>query len=143
MGPQDYAFHWNAELTDGTIIRQFDSEGKEHSFSEVQDKEDSLVYFWLELQESPEPLKVGVSLVDGCFNINDFVIHPLKDDKPWVHLKPEFRVINFRRIRQHFDGELEFKNLDMDYFIGWQTTYDGKNYKKLLAIDSQGNWWMS
>lgn len=129
-----YIFHWHAKLTDGTIIHQFDETG-EHSFKEVQERQDDLVYFWLEYTgPGNEPFIVGVDLVNGSFNINDFVLDCLKEDSDWTPLNPELRVINFRRIRHHFNQSFEETGMDIDYFIGWQTTFEGKNYKKLLRV---------
>lgn len=143
MGNQDdYAFHWRAKFTDGTILKQFDEDGTAHSFVEVQAKEDALVFFWLEAVDSPDPFSIGVSLTDGAFNINEFVINALREDKPWSIYNPEFRIINFRRVREHFTLD-EPRGHDVDYFIGWQVTHDGKNYKKLLCFNSNGEWWMS
>lgn len=138
-----YAFHWKAKLTDGTIISQFEDDGSVHSFTDVQDKEDSLIYFWLELQNSPEPFNVGVSLVNGSFNINEFVIHSLKDDYPWELIHTDFRIIHFRRIRKHFTEGVGQTGDECEYFIGWQTTHEGKNYKKLLKIGSDGTFGLS
>lgn len=135
-------FHWRAEFTDGTIVKQYDDDGTPHKFQEVQDREDSLVYFWLELMDAPNTTVIGVDLTDGSFNINDFVINPLKDDEPWAAFGPEFRVINFRRVRKHMNT-LGEQWEDMDYFIGWQTTHQGKNYKKLMKIGFDGTFSMS
>lgn len=141
--PGDYTFHWRAQLTDGTVLKQFRSDGTETPFSEVQLNEEYLINFWLELQDGPSTFNIGVNLVDGSFNINEFVILPLKDDKPWKNYNPDFRLINFRRIREHFFINGKVNGVDMDYFLGWQVTHEGKNYKKLLCLDSEGNWWMS
>lgn len=127
-------FHWHAKFTDGSVIHQFDENG-EHGFKEVQDKEESLVYFWLEYQgPGNEPFIVGVDLMTGSFNINEFVLDSLKEDVDWELLKPELRVINFRRVRHHFNESFQELGMDIDYFIGWQTTHEGKNYKKLLRV---------
>lgn len=142
MNKNDYAFHWRAKLSDGSVIKQFDDDG-EHSFKEVQDNEDVLMYFWLELQHSPEPLSIGVNLTDGTFNINDFEINPLLGDVEWREFKPDLRIINFRRVRQNFGIDGEFGNSQIDYFIGWQTIRDGKNFKKLLKIGADGKFGMS
>lgn len=139
-----YAFHWRAEFTDGSVLKQFEDDGTPHSFAEVQDREDDLVYFWLELQDTPSPLNIGVSLVDGKFNVNEFEIESLHDDSyPWVRHNPKFRVINFRRVRQHFNEQMYETTRDTDYFIGWQITHEGKNYKKLLKIGADGTFGMS
>lgn len=142
----DLIFHWRAEFTDGSVLRQFDENG-EHSFKEVQDRESSLKYFYLELQNSADPVLIGVSLVDGSFNIGDMIIKSMKDDYDWVLYKPHFRVINFRRVRHHSTlmGDALHPNPipDIDYFIGWQLVHEDKNYKKLLRIGSDGSFGMS
>lgn len=140
---EDFIFHWRAKLTDGTIISQFDEDGNERSFREVQEREDELVYFYLELQNSHEPFNVGVDLVDGAINFNDFTIRPMKGDISWGEFNPEFRVVNFRRVRRHFTVYGDVGTPEIDYFIGWQTTHEGKNYQKLLKIGSDGSFAMN
>lgn len=137
-----YAFHWRAQFTDGSTLKQFDENG-EHGFGEIQDKEDALTSFWLDFQNNNYSVSIGVDLTDGSFNINDFTIEPMLDDVKWKDLNVDFRVIYFRRNRRHYTAEMLPLGHDIDYFIGWQTTYEGKNYKRILKIGADGTIGMS
>ena len=87
-------------------------------------KHDELLRFELE----GDGHKYSVDLTDGHFEIDGipFKLHelPLKD----------FRVIFFRRHTHGFNAmNVEIEH-DTVYRMGWQTTYNGKNYQEVIEI---------
>ena len=69
-----------------------------------------------------------VDLTDGHFEVNGTPIW-LHDEE---HLK-DFRLIYFRRHKHQFNAD-GFSGHDIEYHLGWQTTFRGKNYQRTIAI---------
>ena len=123
-------FDWSAELTDGTIIKEIDCEGKEHLFKEVLDNIDKLKTLTL----SWEDKFATVDLTNGHFNINgeDVAFGGLSD-----RTGVKYRVIYFKRVRQTMSTDLRHKGVkNIKYHLGYQITIDGKNYQRILQIDN-------
>jgi len=119
-------FKWQAQLKTGQIINQFDIEGKEHQFKEVQDKFNDLVYFKIMNEQG---IKIGVNLTSGEIHLNDQVIF---DNSK----KTNIRLIYFSR---HIAELNEFKveKKETKNFIGFQyLDQDNRNHKVLFSINS-------
>lgn len=70
-----------------------------------------------------------VDLTDGHFEIDGVpfgVNEPVSADEP-------LRLIYFRRNYIHHAGT-EIIGTDRHFFIGWQTTVNGKNYQQIIQI---------
>lgn len=70
-----------------------------------------------------------VDLTDGHFEIDGIAFRLHEED----FLK-DFRLVFFRR-HLHHSVNGEFVGHDIIYFIGWQTTIDGKNYQETINFD--------
>jgi hypothetical protein len=119
-------------FTDGTRIEQDEKdasklmEGKSQFYDVLQAVEQGkkIQYFML----------VGnghvytVDLLDGHFEINGLPFKTHEEN----HFT-DYRIIYFRR---HFhDATNEgFTNHRIEYHLGWQTTFQGKNYKRFIVI---------
>jgi len=116
---------WRAVLKNNSLINQFDN-GIEKSFREVLDKEDLVVSF--ELFNDDE--SYVVYLQDGGFKIGDILIPVFNPGGQ------EYRLIYFKSRVLHFgpSGAEE----ETEYFLGWQVTYDERNYKLMLNIKNDG-----
>jgi len=76
-----------------------------------------------------------VDFSNGNFYIND------KQIDHGIHLpdNPKLRFINFRRVRQIHDAStFELVRSYFEIFIGWQTTINGKNIKRMMRIHQDG-----
>jgi len=128
-------FHWFAMFNDGTVINQFDQEGKEHRFQEVKDKFSDLIFFNLTNNKDKfftVDLKQGVV---GCNN------HPQSLNTESKETKKNIRLIFFRRRRKEIGcQDLKIKSESIKYHLGFQYNYeDGKNRQTILKIDEEGN----
>ncbi|HEX8196353.1 MAG TPA: hypothetical protein VF571_09210 [Pyrinomonadaceae bacterium] len=70
-----------------------------------------------------------VDLTDGHFEIDGV---PFGAGKPVLADEP-LRLIYFRRNYIHHAGT-EILGHDIDYFMGWQTTVNDKNYQQIIQI---------
>lgn len=122
-------FYWNAVLVNGQDIPQFDSEGKENSFSLIQeqDRNKQLRGFGL-ICKQDGLVHLAVDLKTGNFEIRGASFHPynvLTTHEKELH----YRVIFYRRMRRYSDQDIQF----IKYFlIGWQCTYGGLNYQRII-----------
>lgn len=116
--------NWTAILEDGTTIPQFYEDGKEVSFKTVQENESKLIVFSL----SNEKEFYSVNIEKGFFSING--------QKLYFGIEGKYRLIYFKRRRSNFSiGAIaSITEEEPEYWIGWQTTIEGKNYKRMLKI---------
>lgn len=76
----------------------------------------------------------SVNLRDGHFEIDGVAIQ-VGDDMPLDHDKCEFRLIYFKRHTHHMNLNFVEKEHLIKYFIGWQTTIQGKNYQQTISVE--------
>ena len=77
---------------------------------------------------------VKVDMRDGTIEING--------NKHIYDYKPEtkFRWVNFRRVKYQVSLVSAPTILETIYFVGWQTTINGKNIKKMVKITDSGDY---
>lgn len=120
---------FNVRYKDGTFFSQNPedvsaTDPKRSAFFDV--KQDQVTHFEL----------VGngnsfiVDLADGSFYINGVQIF-LHDNFELT----DFRLIFFRRHRHHFTLGMQEVGHEIAYHIGWQCTYDGKNYQETIIVN--------
>jgi hypothetical protein len=128
------SFHWNAIFKDSIHIFQFDKDGTEHKFKEVQDKFNDLVYFNLTNNNGK---MFSINLTNGLIGYNRLEFPYIETEAK----KENIRLIFFRRHRVEIGTEdLKENKHEIIYFLGFQyNTEDNKNHKILLQIDSEGN----
>lgn len=123
-----------AEFKDGssyvqTLEDKSLTDEKRSAFYDIQDRED-LIRFSL-TDENGYTL-YGVDLRDGYFDVKEKRFW-IGEEISWIE---PLRLVYFRRHRHKFNaGDLKEESHEIRYFIGWQTTVDGKNEKRLLSID--------
>jgi len=116
-------FFWIAKYKDGTELRQFDEDGKEHSFREIdQGRLES--FSWV-----PFTREQVLSLPIRC------VSRPLPTYT--LHLRENQRLIAVRR--NYITYGKGFEERRTIYLLGWQETINGKNYKSILYIHEDGS----
>jgi hypothetical protein len=119
---------WTALYEDGTYLPQFDVDGQEHLFKEID--ETKLV----ELIVSTSTQQYSVNLRRGTFFINDMAL----SFQSFENLSG-YRLIYFRRVQKHMgSGGDETEEETIQEFVGWQITIDNKNHKRYLAINGDG-----
>jgi hypothetical protein len=127
---------WKARFEGGRVLEQFDANEKERLFKEVLDKQELLESF--ELLENEKIY--AVSLIYGTFYINGVKVNLITEEELGIPLRDaEYRIIYYRRMRQTL-SESEIGKLRLFcYLLGWQTTVNGKNIKRILQIYPNGN----
>lgn len=125
---------FEAHLRDGSVIRQnpedvSSTDPERSAFYDVQQRIHEVAYFGL-FNEGATYL---VDLADGHFEINGtpFV---LRDPMMPVQENTAYRLIYFRRHKVDFNIGLEEVGHDIQFFLGWQATIDGKNYQRTIVI---------
>jgi hypothetical protein len=128
------SFYWNAIFKDGTHIFQFDKNGIEHQFREVQEKFNDLVYFNLTNNNGK---MFSVNLTNGLIGYNRLEFPYIETEQK----KENCRLVFFRRHKVEIGTQdLKEKSHTIEYHLGLQWLKDGKNQKIILIIDEQGNW---
>jgi len=112
---------WECAFKDGTTINQFDETGFETTFKIVQEKINEVTVFKLIGNENT----YLVNLLNGSISVNNQVIHFFED--PNEH---NFRLIFFKRRLVSPPST----SINTDYYLGFQTTINERNQKKLLKI---------
>ena len=126
-------YYWKAFYHDGTELAQFDDEGNEHLFKEI-DQSKLKGFGWFPFTYQQEAF-----LKSKGHNVRAL---PLPSYVLW--LKPGQRLIAFRR---HFlslsiqtpVGVSSLTNHKILYVLGWQETIGGRNMQTLMYIDEEGN----
>jgi hypothetical protein len=134
--PLKYLF--KVEFADGVLFEQNSEdksliEPKRSAFFDVleREKESRILRFLLTNGDHA----YLVDLVDGHFEIDgmSFNCH-----ETLPHDYPDRRLIFYRQHRHDFNsagGAMgEEINHTVEYFIGWQTTINGKNYKETISF---------
>lgn len=128
-------FYWNAVLKDNKNIIQFDSEGKENSFGLVQEQEklNNLEVLELICAEDGKP-HLAVGLTTGNFFIRGAVFHPYN---ALTREDVKYRVIFYRRMRRELGANMQpiGEPYIHRYLIGWQCTWNGLNYQRIIFYD--------
>jgi hypothetical protein len=114
---------WHAVYSEGPQFDQFDDNGIEHLFKEID--QEKLLAFAVEVKE----VVIAVELVAGSFKI---------DDKQFEFTDPankKFKLIYFKRITQSFaeSGDLTATKVTTEHHLGWQVV--GTNEKKILVLN--------
>ena len=126
-----FTYLFEAHLNDGSIIQQthddvslFDS--TKSAFYDVRTRMDKVVVFGL----FNDTETWHVDLIDGSFYHNDkrFLL-------PCPEVTPEttLRLIYYRQHEHSITNGLPDSHT-IQFIIGWQTTLDGKNYQRTIAV---------
>lgn len=125
-----------AHFADGSTIEQDQADrsttrtdGSGSTFTDVLARQDDLVAFELVNDQQ----SVMVDLQTGAFIVNGTPLH-IHDQyfEPQHH---SLRLIYFRETRVDLDPDRnESTHYTNRYFIGWQTTVNGKNKQATLAV---------
>ena len=126
-------FHWTAILEDGSKIEQFNSDGIETKFKEVQDNFDKLFLFILKNKDNSKCFEVD--LYNGRISFNTY--NSIKTNT----IKNNIRLINFRTVQKIFSEDITLLKTIIQYKLGFQYNDENNiNRKIILIIDEQGNW---
>jgi hypothetical protein len=128
------SFIWTAIFQNGNKIEQFDKDGTEHKFKEVQDKLSDLVYFNLKNNSGK---MFSINLINGLIGYNRL-------EFPYIEIeekKNNIRLIFFRRHTIHMTEAGHPIDHIIIYHLGCQWNDEsGQNRQIILKIDEQGNW---
>ena len=136
------ALVWSAHFADKAIIHQFDDteQTKEHTFQEVLDRQDHLTFFSLTNSKLSRVYQVDLRL--GQFQFFDRELTEPIEDVVAGCADHKYRLIYFRRVAKTFSHGADLKlNETCDnikYFLGFQTTINGKNIKHIAQISEDG-----
>lgn len=141
---QGEPFSWlfTAYFNDGSKIEQTQedkclsrTDGTGSCFTDVLERQDDLIGFML--YNEKENRAIMMDLITGNFMVNGVpvAIHD-QDIDPEQH---KLRIIYFRENRVERDLNIEGeptreRMYTNKYYMGWQTTIDGKNYKYTMAV---------
>jgi len=117
-----------AEYYDGSIFKQYPDDlskidSQKSAFYDVE--VDKVKRFSL----NGEGHLFTIDLSDGHGEVDGRIIYPPKSPPE----KCKLQLVYYRRIQQSFSGGKT--DSKMRYYIGWQTTYRGKNYKWEIGVD--------
>jgi hypothetical protein len=126
-------FYWIAEFEDDCIF-QFEVNGTETKFKEVQNRFDSLKYFTLQHKE--KELSFTVDLTLGIITSNKKA-QIIEENK----IKKNIRLIYFRRNRVELTSAMKEIVRNITYHLGFQyQDENNNNHKIILQIDNNGGW---
>ena len=101
-----YTYVWIGTYNDSTCIKQFDDQGQEHLFKEID-----------------QSRLASMAWVPTTPSLPEFRLH----------LAPWQRLILFKRHTVSSD-----ERHSVLFFLGWQATIEGRNYKSVLEIGPGG-----
>jgi len=134
---QDLKIHWLAQFSDGSQLKQFETNGKENLFRSVLDRQNDLVKFILFHTEKSLHLTLDLKL--GIIYINNIQM-PQPELLSNVDDRNRKRLIYFRRCRMEISQSGKEIKTDVIYFLGYQWNNEaGKNFKKVIQISDEGN----
>jgi len=134
---QNLKIHWLAQFSDGSQLKQFETNGKENLFRGVLDRQNDLVKFILFHTE--KSLRLILDLKLGVIYINSIQM-PQPELLSNVDDKNRKRLIYYRRRKMEISQSGKEIRQDVIYFLGYQyNDRSGKNYKKIIQIDELGN----
>ncbi|MHA1253063.1 MAG: hypothetical protein ACTSRP_23955, partial [Candidatus Helarchaeota archaeon] len=122
---------WIAIYKDGTIFSQFDLEtGEERLFGDIdQSKLEKFGWFPFSEELAKKVKEKTNQVVKVKTNLPYFVLK----------LEPEQRLIAVRRNTiTYMLSDLSVKRRTTVYLLGWQKTINGKNVKRIMYIDENG-----
>ena len=131
--PHKYLFR--ADYKDGESYEQ----GSEDKSLQKEDKNAFFDIFYQPIKPLTDLLRFNligeghiytVDLTDGHFEIDGIPFHLNDEDS----LK-DFRLVFFKRHFHHTTVGGKGMGHDIHYFIGWQTTVNGKNHKQMIQIN--------
>lgn len=130
----ELTYLFECHFTDGTFIQQTPedvskTDPSKSAFYDVLQRNDEVMIFAIVNDDHT----YVVDLRDGHFEIDGipFTVHD-KDELPH---DCKFRVVYFRRnVHTITQGYVNMTDSSVKYHIGWQTTVEGKNYQKTIAI---------
>lgn len=141
---------FTATFQDGTVIQQDeqdkspnDPEGKKSQFWDVLEYEKHSPLIKFSLKKKILGLaanEASVDLLTGKFSINGTEFDVA--DQNFVITQP-LRIVYFRETQKQQDVHvkthtvIEERHFINRYFIGWQTTWLGKNYQCAIGIDGR------
>lgn len=140
---------FTATFQDGTVIEQgddkslIDPEGKKSRFFDVLEYEKKSPLIKFSLKHTILGLaanEVSVDLVTGKFSMNGSEFDVA--DQNFIATEP-LRIVYFRETQKQQDVHVkthtivEERHFINRYFIGWQTTWLGKNYQCVIGIDGK------
>jgi hypothetical protein len=114
---------WEAVYNDGTTLSQFGVDG-EKLFKDIN--QDILTEFRLHYKGRT----MTVFLNYGVFSVNGFLVQTDVSAREGVL----YRLVNFVRRSRTIGTGIPNPADEDEYFIGFQTTIDGTNHKRLVAI---------
>jgi hypothetical protein len=127
---------WKAHFKNQYVLEQFDKEGKERLFREVLDRQEELERFEL----IGDKKIYSVNLRDGSFYIDDVKLNLITEQELGVPLQNvEYRIVYYKRVQVTMTQSVLGKPKILCYLLGWQTTVDGKCFKRILQIYQDGN----
>ena len=115
---------WRAIYKDGTELRQYNGDGTENLFGDINQAELKLfvIFHYITAQYWE------VNLIDGSFRINGEQFY-------WDGFDgADFRLVYFRRNRRQMGSFGATISSSVVQHLGWQTTIDGKNHQRVMAI---------
>lgn len=119
------------------ILPQFDNSGKERNIREILDLNEQGKLEAFELFPIEEAYKgkvhLGLSLKTGNFLMNGMPVSLLPETLQDKNL--QFRLIFFRRNRVETTNNIIQQQYVHRYLLGWQVTYKGENYQRILFFD--------
>lgn len=115
--------YWFALYDDATRLYQYDEDGTEHLFKEIDMKRlvEFIIVYYNKL--------VVVNLKLGVFGINGFMYETDVSSIP----SQEYRLIYFKRNIHSLGPQQDNQVI---YNIGFQTTVNGVNHKKIISINN-------
>jgi len=129
--------HWLAQFSDGSQLKQFETNGEENLFRGVLDRQNDLVRFILFHTE--KSLRLTLDLKLGVIYINNIQM-PQPELLSNVDDRNRKRLIYFRRCKMEISQSGQQIKTDVIYFLGYQCNdKTGKNFKKIIQIDDKGN----
>ena len=136
MNEQKLKFLFKAELSDGSIFEQ-NPEDK----SAIDPEKRSAFFDLLELTKTLDIVRFSiydgvdtylVDLTDGHFEVNGMKFIARSEQLPEDF--PKFRIVFFRQHQHTFNVGYDELSHNVTYFIGWQTTINGKNYQQTIGV---------
>jgi hypothetical protein len=125
------AYLFTCCLKDGTCIQQTQadvsaSDSTRSAFYDVLQRIDEVETFRL----TDGSHTYLVDLRDGHFEVDGVRFNAQSDELPGT---AEYRLIYFHRhCHQVVGGQMQGDLIE--YYIGWQATIDGKNYKQMISV---------
>lgn len=128
MAINDY--YWEAKYKDNSVHRLSEAEPL-FLFKDVDQSQVSEFYI------KNGSKSFSVDLGTGYLNINGTLIAPTPQELP--DPTSPLRLIYIRRTHIPYIGQEVLYPPQIRYLIGWQTTINGVNYRKILKIDTRND----